>query len=225
MSSDPPLAAYYYQSVSDGVQLDAEQFHYGRILPFSGKEYDTLVRETLQPHLLPTQLSSYSELNMNIQEDYGKTVSAGSSNAFETSINALPSSSKSPAFNTSFGLTMGSEAAPITTPKANTMYPVQIDSEVAQRVVAPYSPEPGGDGLPHAQGNEFGITREATSPTLVKTSKCTYCGKLFARKYDCQRHERIHTGEMKYRCEVCGTGFTRSDYIKRHRGTDTCEPL
>ncbi|KAI9203649.1 uncharacterized protein BJ171DRAFT_413426, partial [Polychytrium aggregatum] len=47
--------------------------------------------------------------------------------------------------------------------------------------------------------------------------KCTDCSKTFLRKQDLKRHEIIHDPRSPgYRCNHCGTGFTRSDALYRH---------
>ncbi|ORX97275.1 hypothetical protein K493DRAFT_150666, partial [Basidiobolus meristosporus CBS 931.73] len=49
-----------------------------------------------------------------------------------------------------------------------------------------------------------------------KPYKCGDCTKSFARKYDLDRHSRLHTGEKPYKCTFCNKGFARVDSRKRH---------
>lgn len=49
-----------------------------------------------------------------------------------------------------------------------------------------------------------------------KPYDCKTCPRLFARKHDLQRHNRIHTGEKPYVCTCCNMAFARTDALKRH---------
>ncbi|ORX78483.1 hypothetical protein BCR32DRAFT_188459, partial [Anaeromyces robustus] len=51
---------------------------------------------------------------------------------------------------------------------------------------------------------------------------CKICNKVFNRKYDLQRHNKIHLGIKPYKCINCNKTFTRSDYLKRHLRNKTC---
>jgi len=47
---------------------------------------------------------------------------------------------------------------------------------------------------------------------------CTWegCSKKFARSDELSRHHRTHTGEKKYKCQVCHQLFMRSDHLTKH---------
>ncbi|GFZ47553.1 hypothetical protein JCM24511_05297 [Saitozyma sp. JCM 24511] len=42
------------------------------------------------------------------------------------------------------------------------------------------------------------------------------CHKTYKKAADLERHERLHTGELKYTCKVCGKRYARSDVLTRH---------
>ncbi|KAG0936186.1 hypothetical protein G6F57_014204 [Rhizopus arrhizus] len=56
-----------------------------------------------------------------------------------------------------------------------------------------------------------------------KMHSCDFCSRKFARKYDVNRHTRIHTGKKPYVCSCCHKCFARSDALNRHiRKEVTC---
>ncbi|ORX42739.1 hypothetical protein BCR36DRAFT_587009 [Piromyces finnis] len=51
---------------------------------------------------------------------------------------------------------------------------------------------------------------------------CDICCKVFSRKYDRDRHYRIHLNIYPYSCKVCYKRFIRSDYVINHVRTTSC---
>ncbi|KAJ3213467.1 hypothetical protein HDU67_002848 [Dinochytrium kinnereticum] len=53
-----------------------------------------------------------------------------------------------------------------------------------------------------------------------RTFSCRVCCRLFLRKHDMLRHEKVHGG-TKIRCSECGKHFARPDGLKRHLRSST----
>lgn len=52
-----------------------------------------------------------------------------------------------------------------------------------------------------------------------RTVRCNICDKLIANNYNLKLHMRIHTGEKRYCCELCGKAFAAFKYWKNHKLT------
>ncbi|ORX97274.1 hypothetical protein K493DRAFT_157924, partial [Basidiobolus meristosporus CBS 931.73] len=52
---------------------------------------------------------------------------------------------------------------------------------------------------------------------------CEHCQRVFTRKYDLERHQRLHTGYKPYKCVHCHKGFTRVDARQRHYRSHDCQ--
>ena len=50
----------------------------------------------------------------------------------------------------------------------------------------------------------------------MKVWQCRLCGKMNPRKYDLQKHVRIHTGERPFACKVCQRTFNDKSAIIKH---------
>merc|ERR1739847_14422 len=48
---------------------------------------------------------------------------------------------------------------------------------------------------------------------------CTMCGKRFKESTHLRKHLYTHTGERPHFCKLCGKGFQTSSDLKRHKRT------
>ena len=61
------------------------------------------------------------------------------------------------------------------------------------------------------------------STVIMKSSNeegkylCSFCEKSFKWRSHWKSHERIHTGERPFKCEICEKTFTRSDGLQCHK--------
>ncbi|XP_048006857.1 PR domain zinc finger protein 5-like [Leguminivora glycinivorella] len=48
------------------------------------------------------------------------------------------------------------------------------------------------------------------------------CGKRFYKHCDLQKHDRLHSGERPYSCDICQRAFQQISHLKRHERTVDC---
>ena len=59
--------------------------------------------------------------------------------------------------------------------------------------------------------------------TFKKPFSCSKCGKVFSKKKDFEKHERVHTGEKPFSCSQCDRAFSQAGNLKTHERIHTNE--
>ncbi|KAJ2485614.1 hypothetical protein IWW47_005550, partial [Coemansia sp. RSA 2052] len=71
---------------------------------------------------------------------------------------------------------------------------------------------------------KYNLTSHERTHTNERPFPCDMCEQRFSRNHDLKRHMKIHSGARPFLCQYCGRGFARADALSRHKAKGpTCK--
>ncbi|XP_067351581.1 protein odd-skipped-related 1 isoform X2 [Channa argus] len=212
------VANYSVFQSSSGLQLPADQFH--SIYSFSALHAIHLHQWTLGYPALAVPRCTFSKLPAHLSTMASLPIIPHLLPAKQDSAGLLQCSNNKPRFD------YANLAAAATQDDHLKAEDLSMTDSANATQASTHHPNVAGLGCLLDMTKLSSPERKSSRGRLPSKTKkefvCKFCGRHFTKSYNLLIHERTHTDERPYTCDICHKAFRRQDHLRDHRDTSVC---